>query len=494
MHESRVSSDPAARPVVVWLRSDLRLSDNPALVAAAESGRPVIPLYILEDPPSAGRALGGAARWWLHHSLSALAASLDALRAAHRRAPRLLLRRGRAVDVLVALSASTGAARIVCNRTYDPLVDAADAVVESALRSVGVAFERCGGDMLAEPDALVTGAGGPFRIFTPFWNRLHSLTPAEPVRAPRALPGYGGSLASERIEDWGLLPRSGWDAKFASFWTPGERGATVRLRAFLREQSVNYRGARDLPALEGTSRLSPHLHFGEISVRQVWHAFLRGPAGGPTELTGSGFLRQLGWREFARYTLHHFPELPTRPLRPEFTAFQWRDDARALEAWRHGRTGYPIVDAGMRQLWQTGWMHNRVRMIVGSFLVKDLLISWQRGEAWFWDTLVDADRANNALNWQWVSGCGVDAAPYFRIFNPVAQSRRFDPDGAYLRTWIPQLRALAAPAIHEPWNAAPGVLEEAGVTLGESYPRPIVVHAEARKRALARFEALRRHA
>ncbi len=494
MRKSRVSSDPAAPPVVVWLRNDLRLRDNPALAAAAASTRPVIPLYILDEGPSAGRALGGAARWWLHHSLIALAAAFDALGTGVGPAPRLLLRSGRAVDVLQDLIASTGAARILCNRTYDPLLDAADAALESALRPAGVAFERCAGGMLAEPDALLTGGGGPFRIFTPFWNRLQSLEPAAPLSAPRALPGYAGPVASERIEAWGLLPRTGWDAQFARLWMPGERGAAARLRAFLRGQSADYRGTRDFPALEGTSRLSPHLRFGEISARQVWHTFLRGPAGGRIELTGAGFVRQLGWREFARYTLHHFPDLPIRPLRSEFAAFKWRDDARALDAWRHGRTGYPIVDAGMRELWQTGWLHNRLRMIVGSFLVKDLLIPWQRGEAWFWDTLVDADRANNALNWQWVSGCGVDAAPYFRIFNPVAQSRRFDPDGAYLRKWIPELRALAAPLIHEPWTAAAPVLAAAGIRLGESYPRPIVLHSEARKRALAVFEAMRRRA
>ena len=437
MRKSRVSSEPAARPVVVWLRNDLRLRDNPALAAAAASARPVIPLYILDDGPSGGRALGGAARWWLHHSLIALTASFDALGTGVGPAPRLLLRSGRAVDVLQDLIASTGAARIFCNRTYDPLVDAADAALETALRPAGVAFERCAGGMLAEPDALLAGGGGPFRIFTPFWNRLQRLEPTAPLSAPRALPGYGAPVAGERIEAWGLLPRTGWDAQFARLWLPGERGAAARLRAFLRGQSADYRGARDFPALEGTSRLSPHLRFGEIRVRQVWHAFLRGPAGGRIELTGAGFLREL---------------------------------------------------------WQTGWLRNRLRMIVGSFLVKDLLIAWQHGEAWFWDTLVDADRANNALNWQWVSGCGVDAAPYFRIFNPVAQSRRFDPDGAYLRKWIPELRSLAAPLIHEPWTAAAPVLAAAGIRLGESYPRPIVLHSEARKRALAVFEAMRRRA
>ena len=493
MPKTSVVSGPQ-RPVIVWFRNDLRLRDNPALAAAAASRQPVIPVYIFDEHPGAARPPGGAARWWLHHSLLALAASLGRPATGSRPAPRLILRRGAAAGVLRELIETTGASRVLCNRSYDPAVDAADAAVRSSLRRARVDLESFPGLLLAEPAAVLTGSGGPFRIFTAFWNRLSTLKIAEPLSAPRAIAGYAKPLVSEPLQDWKLLPRTGWDAQFASVWTPGERGAAVRLRAFLSKRLADYRSARDIPSLEGTSRLSPHLRFGELSARQLWHAVLRDRANPRGELTGNGFLRELGWREFAQHSLHHFPSLTEKALRREFAAFQWRDDAAALQAWQQGRTGYPIVDAGMHELWRTGWMHNRVRMIAGSFLVKDLLVPWQHGEAWFWDTLVDADRASNALNWQWVSGCGVDAAPYFRIFNPVAQSLRFDPEGAYLRKWVPALRALPAPAIHAPWTAAPPVLAAAGVRLGETYPRPIVEHDAARKRALARFEKLKRRA
>ena len=491
MPKTQVAAD-RSRPVIVWFRSDLRLGDHPALTAAAASGQPVIPVYIFDERTGATRPLGGAARWWLHHSLHSLAASLPRAAGRSRHPPQLILRRGAATEVLRELIETTGASRVLCNRSYDPALDAADTALLPSLRTAPATFDSYPGMLLAEPAALRTGGGGPFRIFTAFWNRLRTLEIAQPLPAPRAICGYTGPLASERLEEWALLPRSGWDAQFDSVWTPGERGAAARLRAFLSRRFGDYRSARDNPSLEGTSRLSPHLRFGEISARQIWHAVLRAQPGRRAELTGNGFLRELGWREFAQHSLHHFPSLPERALRREFDTFEWREDTAALEAWRQGRTGYPIVDAGMRQLWRTGWMHNRVRMIVGSFLVKDLLVSWRHGEAWFWDTLVDADRASNALNWQWVSGCGVDAAPYFRIFNPVAQSLRFDPEGAYLRKWLPELRALPAPAIHAPWTAAPKVLAGAGVGLGETYPRPIVEHDAARKRALAGFEKLRR--
>jgi deoxyribodipyrimidine photo-lyase len=491
MRTSPAPAAAAASPVIVWFRSDLRLADNPALHAASAAGQPVIPLYIHDDSTSGGRALGGATRWWLHHSLSALGTALARLGAGQAPAPQLLLWRGRPQEVLVRLSTASGARRILCNRTYDPAIDASDAAVAAALRPRGVMLERFAGALLADPDTVLSAGRGPMRIFTAFWQRLQRIEPTAPLPAPRTLPGFDGALGGDRIEDWELLPRTGWDAQFPARWVPGERGAAARLREFLKTQADDYRGTRDFPALAGTSRLSPHLRFGEISARQVWHAFLAAPAGGPAELTGSGFLRELGWREFAGYTLHHFPTLPERALRREFAAFPWRDDTHALAAWQRGRTGYPLVDAGMRELWQTGWMHNRVRMVVGSFLVKDLLIAWQQGEAWFWDTLVDADRANNALNWQWVSGCGVDAAPYFRIFNPVTQSERFDPEGAYVHAWVPELRALPAPFVHAPWTAPPAVLAQAGVKLGDTYPHPIVVHDEARKRALALFGALR---
>ncbi len=489
MPKLRAASEPSSRPVIVWFRDDLRLSDHPALSAAVRSGRPVIPLYILDD--RLGRPPGGAARWWLHHSLLALAASLSATAIGPQRPARLILRRGPAAEVLRKLIETTDASGVICNRSYDPDREAADRVLRSTLRCE---FETLPGALLAEPSALRTGGGDPFRIFTAFWNRLSSLEIAAPLPKPRLIPGHAGTLESERLEDWKLLPRVAWDEQFHSLWTPGEQGAAARVRTFLGKRLADYRNTRDNPSLEGTSRLSPHLRFGEVSARQLWHAVLHGHAHAPSELTGNGFLRELGWREFAQHTLHHFPSLPERALRREFEAFEWREDAAALEAWQRGRTGYPIVDAGMRELWHTGWMHNRVRMIVGSFLVKDLLLPWQRGEAWFWDTLVDADRASNALNWQWVSGCGVDAAPYFRIFNPVAQSERFDPEGAYLRRWLPELRELPAPAIHSPWTIAPLVLASAGVRLGETYPWPLVEHAAARKAALARFERLRQRA
>ncbi|MGC8518197.1 MAG: cryptochrome/photolyase family protein [Steroidobacteraceae bacterium] len=491
MSQQRRGADSAPRPVILWFRNDLRLGDNPALAAALATGSPLVALYILDETLPGGRPLGGAARWWLHHSLAALDA---ALRTLSRDAPHgvmLCLRQGASEAILREVIGTSGAKRVFCNRTYDPLLDALDESLTEPLLRCGAVLESLPGAMLAEPGALRTGSGGPFKVFTAFWNRLSALEMVPPLPIPRKLTGSASAARSERLEDWGLLPGLGWDGGFARLWTPGEKGARVRLREFLGRQFDSYRAARDVPSVEGTSRLSPHLCFGEISARQIWHTVLNAPGGGRAELVGNGFLRELGWREFARYTLHHFPSLPLRPLRQEFEAFGWRDDSAGFEAWCRGRTGYPIVDAGMRQLWHTGWMHNRVRMIVGSFLVKDLLVPWQRGEAWFWDTLLDADRASNALNWQWVSGCGVDAAPYFRIFNPVAQSERFDPEGEYLRCWLPELRALPAPAIHAPWEAPPLELLQAGVRLGDTYPRPIVEHDEARKRALARFEVLR---
>lgn len=491
MSQQRRDSNPAARPVIVWFRNDLRLGDNPALSAALATGGPLVALYILDENIAGGRRLGGAARWWLHHSLAALDA---ALRTLSREAPHgvtLCLRRGETTAVLRDVIGASGAARVFCNRTYDPVIDALDHAVTEPLQRSGAPLESLPGALLAEPDALRTGSGGAFRVFTAFWNRLSALEVGVPLPVPRMLTGSARAPRGERLEDWSLLPSIRWDSGFAPLWSPGEKGARLRLREFLSERFDDYRTARDVPSVEGTSRLSAHLCFGEISARQIWHTVLKAPGGGRAEFVGNGFLRELGWREFARYTLYHFPSLPKRPLRQEFDAFRWREDAAGFDAWCRGRTGYPIVDAGMRELWQTGWMHNRVRMIVGSFLVKDLLVPWQRGEGWFWDTLLDADRASNALNWQWVSGCGVDAAPYFRIFNPVAQSQRFDPEGEYLRRWLPELRTLPAPAIHSPWTAQPLELAQAGVRLGQSYPRPIVEHATARKRALAEFEVLR---
>jgi deoxyribodipyrimidine photo-lyase len=490
MRAERPRAAQAAGPVIVWLRNDLRIADNPALARAAASRRPVLPLYILQES-SGTRPLGGAARWWLHHSLAALDDTLRSRAGSAGPPARLVLRRGEPSSVLRELCAEVRPACVLWNRVSDPAGVARDQRVTAELRRVGTDVECLRGDWLVEPPNLSTSSGGPYRVFSAFWNRLTTLDIATPISAPRTLTGVARNVPGERLAAWGLRPRGGWDAGFGRLWTPGEAGAALRLRAFLDKRLAHYRTARDAPDLEGTSRLSPHLSFGEVSARQIWHAVQRRAPAAVSELTGSGFLRELGWREFARHLLHHYPELPRRPLRPEFETFRWRRDAAALALWQRGRTGYPIVDAGMRELWHTGWMHNRVRMIAASFLVKDLLLPWQAGESWFWDTLLDADLANNAVNWQWVAGCGADAAPYFRIFNPVVQSERFDPQGHYVRAWLPALRKLPNAFIHAPWAAPRVVLARAGVRLGETYPQPIVEHGKARLRALERFRECR---
>jgi deoxyribodipyrimidine photo-lyase len=345
-----------------------------------------------------------------------------------------------------------------------------------------------------EPWRIKTRQGEPYKVFTPFWKALRAAMPPDrPLAAPEHVRGVMSGPESDRLDDWGLLPTMpDWAGGLREAWTPGEAGARARLEAFLEEGLDRYADGRDRPDRSGTSRLSPHLHFGEVSPRQAWHGALGAQASRdlPERQVGA-FLRELGWREFCLHLLHHWPRLPVQAWRSDFAAFAWAEDRAGLSAWQAGRTGYPIVDAGMRELWRTGWMHNRVRMVAASFLVKHLLIPWQDGEAWFWDTLVDADLASNAANWQWVAGSGADAAPYFRIFNPVLQGRRFDPDGAYVRQWVPELGRLPANHVHAPWEAPAAVLEGAGVRLGIDYPHPLVDHKAARKRALAAFDAIR---
>ena len=473
---------PGRTAVLVWFRRDLRLEDNPALLAAIESGCPVIPVYILDADGEGAWPPGGASRWWLHQSLAALGAAL------RRRGSALVLRRGGSAAVLRALAAETGARMIFWNRGLEPAALSRDRAVQRELADLPIEISRFNASLLFEPDAVANSSGSPFRVFTPFWRHCLTLpvtppgppTPgrwAGPQTWPRSLP-----LAELKLE-----PRLGWTAGLAESWEPGEAGALVRLRTFAAGRAAGYAEGRDLPGESATSRLSPHLHFGEVGVRQVWKALGAARGRGPEV-----FRTEIGWREFALHLLHHFPHTPTAPLRPEFAAFPWRTDAVALGAWQRGATGYPIVDAGMRQLWRTGWMHNRVRMIVSSFLVKDLLLPWTAGAAWFWDTLVDADLAANTLGWQWSAGCGADAAPYFRIFNPVLQGRRFDPDGDYVRRWVPELSRLPADCIHDPWTASPETLRRAGVALGGNYPHPIVEHAAARKAALEAFASIRR--
>ena len=478
-------------PVVVWFRQDLRLADNPALAAAAEGGCPVLPVYVLDEATPGRWSPGGASRWWLHQALAALAGSLERLGAP------LLLRRGPADRAIPDLVAETGATAVHWNRCYEPYAIARDRALKRHLAERGIAATSHNAGLLFEPWTVKTGAGDPYRVFSPFWKAIRARgAPPAPLPAPQRLEGVGG-VPGETLEDFELLPtRPDWAGGLRENWRPGEAGAADRLAAFLATALPGYGGRRDRPDVEGTSRLSPHLHFGEIGPRQVWHAVAAAAArddaaAGPS---ADGYLRELGWREFSHHLLFHYPDLPEHNWRAEFDGFPWRGDDRALEAWRRGRTGFPIVDAGMRELWHTGWMHNRVRMIAASFLVKDLLLDWRSGEDWFWDTLVDADLANNAASWQWVAGSGADAAPYFRIFNPELQSRRFDPAGAYIRRWVPELAGLPDELVHAPAAAPAAVLARCGVSLGDTYPRPIVDHGAARRRALEAFASIRQGA
>jgi deoxyribodipyrimidine photo-lyase len=467
-------------PLLLWFRDDLRLADNRTVDAAARSGTPVVPVFVL-DEESGLRPRGGASRWWLHGSLDALGQSLRA------RGSRLTLRRGAAETVLPALAGESGAAAVLWARSWEPETQAQDRRIEAALRERGIEAKTFPGNLLIDPQEMATKGGGAFKVFTPFWNALRArYRPAPPEPAPGRLTEPERWPASEALESWRLRPREpDWAGGFR-IWTPGEAGAVAQLARFLEHRLTGYAGDRNRPDLPGTARLSPHLAFGEISAAQVWRTIEDAVARGAAPARdGEAILRELGWREFCRHLLSHYPELPSRSWRDEFERFPWRSDAAALRAWQRGQTGYPIVDAGMRELWATGWMHNRVRMIVASFLTKHLLIDWRAGEAWFWDTLVDADLANNAANWQWVAGSGADAAPYFRIFNPVLQGARFDPDGEYVKRWIPELARLPAPDIHRPWSY--DRLGPAGVVLGKTYPHPIVDHAAARRRALEAY-------
>ena len=471
-------------PVIVWFRRDLRLSDNPALTAAAMSGQPIIPLYIHDE--TGARPMGGAAQWWLAGSLRALDAEL------RRRGSRLIMRRGAVAKVLAAIGRETNAGAVYWNRLYDREARACEDAVAAQWKT----HHHFNGALLCEPWALTTKTGGDFRVFTPFWKALlHRGEPAPPLAVPARLPAPDRWPLSERLDDWMLRPTApDWAAGLRAAWTPGEAAAAARLDAFLQEGVGAYDRRRDFPGIAGTSRLSPHLAFGELSPRQIWHRARTHAAAHPAhESDAASYLRQLAWREFAYHLLYHFPDLPRRNWNARFDKFSWRTDDAALNAWQRGRTGYPVVDAAMRELWVTGWMHNRARMIVASFLVKDLLLPWQLGEAWFWDTLVDADPANNAAGWQWVAGSGADAAPYFRVFNPVTQGMKFDPSGAYIRRWLPELDGLPESHLHRPWAASAELRRQTGVILGETYPRPLVDHTQARARALAVYTRIKRN-
>lgn len=454
-----------------------------------ETGGAVVPVFLWSPEEEGCWAPGAASRGWLHHSLTRLD---EALRA---RGSRLVVRRGPALEALRSLARETGAKAVFWNRRYEPATIERDRRIKEALGSEGFRVESAGGALLHEPWTVRNRAGKPFQVFTPYWREcLGRPDPQAPLAAPEHLPGPGKWPDSEPVASLGLLPRIPWDQGIWKAWRPGEAGAVERLDRFCAGAVLEYGAGRDRPDREGTSRLSPHLHFGEIGARQVWDAVRRaaGRAGVPDAVWRRWqFLAEVGWREFAHHLLYHFPRTPERPLREAFERFPWRDDGAALEGWQRGRTGYPLVDAGMRELWETGWMHNRVRMVAGSFLVKNLLTSWRAGAQWFWDTLVDADLANNTLGWQWVAGCGADAAPYFRVFNPVAQGRKFDPDGVYVRRWIPELGRVPLEWVHAPWEAPPRVLRAAGVRLGVEYPEPVVGATASRLAALDALASLK---
>jgi deoxyribodipyrimidine photo-lyase len=467
------------KPVILWLRQDLRLHDNPALIAAAALNQPIIPLYILEQPSS----IGAASRWWLHHSLIALkdAFSLQGL--------GLIVKQGEAKTVLQQLTATTNADRVVWNRRYDQPSMTIDADIKATLSSAGVICDSFNSHLLFEPWTIKTKKDQPYQIFTPFWKYCLTQKPPFPQTIPTTLKGF--PLAGSSIDELGLLPaKPDWAGGLKEMWQPGEATALKRLDQFLDENITNYHEDRNHPNVDVTSRLSPHLAWGEISPRVIYYQTIRRLQ----EIPGMGaqtFLSEIGWREFSYHLLFHFPQLPTQPLKDKFKNFPWLSDTVLFDLWTKGLTGYPIVDAGMRQLWHTGWMHNRVRMIVASFLVKDLLLPWQQGAAWFWDTLVDADIASNSASWQWVSGCGADAAPYFRVFNPILQGEKFDKSGDYVRRWVPELNNLPSNVIHQPWIASTAYLKAANIHLGVTYPNPVIDHNKARLRALNVFKHLK---
>ena len=477
-------------PAIVWLRQDLRLADNPALQAACGHGGPVVPVFVWAPEEEDAWRPGGASRWWLQQSLERLAGQFRAAGA------ELVIRRGASLAELLRVAKATEASAVFWNRRYEPAVIARDRKVEAALRAAGLQTESCNGALLHEPGSVRNQAGRPFQVFTPFWKScLASGEPSAPLPAPRRLSAPPRRPASLPLAALDLEPKLAWTDGLCAAWQPGAAGAQAELQRFLRDGLLTYAEGRNRPDLVGTSRLSPHLHFGEISPRQVWQAvrrFAESQSIRAEVWRHWQFLTELGWREFAHHLLFHFPHMPEQPLRAEFARFPWRKQPAWLRAWQRGRTGYPLVDAGMRELWTTGWMHNRVRMVVASFLVKNLLLPWQEGARWFWGTLADADLANNTFGWQWTAGCGTDAAPFFRIFNPVSQGEKFDPEGRYVRRWIPELGRLPTAWIHRPWEAPLVALAAAGVELGGNYPRPLVGLLLSRELALEAYQRIRR--
>lgn len=469
---------------ILWLRQDLRLQDNAALQAAIEGGGSILPVFIEDGDVSGDWNPGEASRWFLHRALESLQASFLKV------GGQLFYLRGDSLEELKALIDSSGAERVYWNRRYEGPQRERDAAIKKALRDEGIEVQSFNSGLLNEPHTVSTGSGQPYKVYTPYWRKVKDRSLEPPVEVElKAAKFYRDGLLGSGLKDLKLIPEQTWHQKLAAHWEVSEAAAMQQLDQFLAEPVKDYATARDLPSEAGTSRLSPYLHWGLIGPRQVMqrlHAKHDLRAEGPQV-----FAKEIYWREFAYNVLYHFPHTPDAPLQEKYADFPWEYDKSVLKRWQRGQTGYPIVDAGMRELYETGWMHNRVRMIVSSLLVKHLLQDWRDGARWFWNTLVDADLASNTLGWQWSGGCGADAAPYFRIFNPMTQGKKFDPGGDYVRHWVPELAKVPAKYIHEPWEAPSSVLEYADCRLGEDYPEPIIDHKEGRQRALAAFDKVK---
>lgn len=474
----------AKRTAIVWIRNDLRMSDNRAFFESAKSYR-IVPVFIHAADDEGNWPIGAASAWWLHQSLSALDKSLA------KYGSRLVIRQGPTLSTLLQLVSETSAQSVFWNKRYEQAARDLEKTVFQELAKQNVDCRTFDSNLLFAPGSVSTREGNPYRVFTPFWKALPE--PEQPIPKPEQIQSPDLLPESVQLAELKLLPEIDWAAGIRESWNPGEDGAMKQFNLFLNGGVSDYETGRDRPDKMSVSRMSPHIHFGEIGPRFLFHSVKQKMGIDSTIQThGESYLRQLVWREFAYNVLFHFPDSADHPLKAEFNRFPWSRNEQLLKAWQKGQTGYPIVDAGMRELWHTGWMHNRVRMIAASFLVKHLLVSWKDGARWFWDTLVDADLANNTMGWQWVAGCGVDAAPYFRIFNPIVQGEKFDPDGQYVRHWVPELKKLNNKWIHKPWLAKPLELASAGIELGTTYPDPIVDHKSARQKALVVFDTIKR--
>ncbi len=469
---------------IVWFRQDLRVNDNPALKAACDNGS-IIPVYILDENAPDKAELGGAAKWWLHHALSDLAESLNG---------QLIVKQGDAKEQLACIAKEYDATHILWNRMYEPWARERDADIKSHFKDSGVAAKSLNGSLLWEPWEVLKKDGTPYKVYTPYYRNgcLNQGEPRYPLPRPDIkIDSAVSKSAQTDIDGLNLLPSIKWDTEIAKMWTVSEKAAGSKLHWFINNAITDYSDQRNLPAVRGTSQLSPYLHFGQISPNQVWYAIKDAFHGNTSGKGVDTYLSEIGWREFSYYLLYHFNDIQKRNFNTKFDKFPWRTSKNDLKAWQRGQTGIPIVDAGMRELYATGYMHNRVRMIVGSFLVKNLLIDWREGERWFWDCLVDADTASNSAGWQWVAGSGADAAPYFRIFNPVLQSEKFDKEGEYIKTYCPELKDLPKKYLHKPWEASADVLKQANVKLGGDYPEPLVDLKTSRQRALDAFAEIK---